>query len=342
MSQQRTRSSSNSKASANMHLFQYLMSEEEMAEARAFYELLLISDEEFFLDNKPQPTKGDAIAYNDTSGGGGVIINNNNNFNANTANNALSAFSFPPPKRQDLTPSPSELPGNYNASTNLSISIPSLQTGDINSNSNTAPTRNNTPLQNIKVKRKSITDQQQLTNRRMTSRDLRGLFQRIGYRVTNEQIREIIQSAHESYYRKKDIHLPNDSISFNEFVHLIMDKPEPSGIGRTQLLEAFKILSENDEEGKDGWINTDELEHYLTHFHYWTEKNYVKQTGDVSSQSFLTGESKPFTKRDFNKVMDILDPYRSGRFNFIKFVGMVYDGLLHDEESSFDSFDHLQ
>ncbi|KAG2375097.1 hypothetical protein C9374_010101 [Naegleria lovaniensis] len=336
MSQQHhTSSSSNSannssKASTGLQLFQYLMSEEEMAEARAFYELLLIADEEFSLDNKKaQPSKFDHQAGANTS-------------------NPFSAFSFPPSKRQDHTPSPSAVndqQAGASSSTTISINVTSSQNTDLasspNNNPSSAGRTAETPLQNIKTRRKSMSDQQQLTNRRMTSRDLRGLFQRIGYRITNEQIREIIQSAHESYYRKKDIHLPNDSISFNEFVHLIMDKPEPSGVGRNQLLEAFKILSENDEEGKDGWINTDELEHYLTHFHYWTEKSYVKQTGDVSSLSFLTGESKSFTKREFNKVMDILDPYRSGRFNFIKFIAMIYDGILHEDDSNFSHFEHL-
>ncbi|EFC42424.1 calmodulin [Naegleria gruberi] len=192
----------------------------------------------------------------------------------------------------------------------------------------------------------------------MTSTDIQSLFHRIGLKVTSDQIREIIKGAHESYYRKSDNSLPNDSINFNEFVHLINDKP-PANVSREQLITAFKILSENEEGETEGYMSVDELERYLTHFHYCTEKHFEEEqemndedaeyleNSNVNTslnlkqvkkaRNFLTDpqyDMRPFTKKDFHKLVDILDPYCSGHINYLKYVSMMYDGLIQGEEIS--------
>ncbi|EFC41557.1 predicted protein [Naegleria gruberi] len=161
-----------------------------------------------------------------------------------------------------------------------------------------------------------------INQQRMTMKDLKSLFRRIGYKISNEELKAIIRNIHESFSSLGLGRMdgPVDSINFKQFLHLIHDEPELD-FGREQLLESFRILSEKPSNGKPvqrGFIYIQDLERYLFEFSPLTKpsENSEHSTHFAYSKSIISHE-------EYTKLLTILDPYSSGKINYEKFVEML-------------------
>ncbi|KAF0978370.1 hypothetical protein FDP41_002885 [Naegleria fowleri] len=188
-----------------------------------------------------------------------------------------------------------------------------------------------------------------LLQKRMTAKQIKSLFKRTGFEVSDQVIQEIVypnraktrSSSKKSRRHSRSSSLTRGSLSFAKFLSLANTKPSIRiCVTKNQVLQAFKILSE-DWADENGWIDCDVLENYLMNFSYHTEKAFEANNADYSLEelcdterthtttesthrSFLSEEVRKFLDQDFAKVRNMLDPFETGQFNYQKFIDLAF------------------
>ncbi|KAG2386063.1 hypothetical protein C9374_003212 [Naegleria lovaniensis] len=167
-----------------------------------------------------------------------------------------------------------------------------------------------------------------LLQKRLTVKQLKSLFKRTGYEVSDRTMQEIIHSSRARSSRSSS------------------KKSRRTLVTKNQVLQAFKILNEDSE---NEWMDCQVLENYLMNFSYHTEKAFEASHADYSLEelchtdrshtttesshkSFLSEEVRKFLQHDFSKVMSVLDPFGTGQFNYRKFVEMAFCDHRHVDQ----------